>query len=126
MTAVERWNFKAAQVDMIGQRFGKLVVTGRVESDGAGRSRWRCRCDCGGERVTLRQTLIRGDAISCGCIRRKGAKRPGVEVPRQTPDRGVRGAASSAARQSFEDAWADACASARRLAERVTIRWEAE
>ena len=79
------WNFKAAQVDMVGERFGRLVVLCRAGSDGSGRARWRCRCDCGGEIVTLRQTLREGDAKSCGCLRRENARAIGKRYARRRP-----------------------------------------
>ena len=61
-------------VDMTGERYGRLVVVRRAVSDGAGRARWHCRCDCGGDAIYLRSVLIRGDAKSCGCLRRKQAR----------------------------------------------------
>lgn len=42
----------------------------RVASDGSGRARWLCRCDCGREVVRLRQVIREGgDRSSCGCWR---------------------------------------------------------
>lgn len=69
-------------VDMTGQRFARLVVVRRVASDGAGRARWLCACDCGGERVYLRATLIAGEAKSCGCLHRETARANGRIRPR--------------------------------------------
>jgi hypothetical protein len=46
--------------DLRGQRFGGLVVEGRVK--GA----WACRCDCGAETVVRAGDLNRGTAMSCG------------------------------------------------------------
>jgi hypothetical protein len=83
-----RWNFKAAAVNMTGQRFGRLVVLRRAGSDGNGRARWLCRCICGGEIVTLRQTLRAGDAKSCGCLRRENARAVGSgTVEPEPPER---------------------------------------
>lgn len=56
-----------APLDLVGQRFGRLEVLRRVESDRWGRTRWFCRCDCGTEKVTNRIDLRNGDARSCGC-----------------------------------------------------------
>jgi len=72
-----RWNFKPRQVDMVGERYGRLVVLGRATSDPSGRSRWFCRCDCGADVVALRQTLREGDTKSCGCLRREKARANG-------------------------------------------------
>lgn len=51
----------------IGQRFGRLLVTARLESDKNGNSRWLCKCDCGNESTPLGQSLRSGATISCGC-----------------------------------------------------------
>lgn len=57
--------------DMIGQRFGKLLVicraSDRLNPNGTRDIRWKCRCDCG-RIVTVRGSLLRcGDKQSCGC-----------------------------------------------------------
>lgn len=70
MTSVRdtgRWNFKAAPADMTGERHGRLVCVRRVASDGAGRARWLCRCDCGAEVIRHRMTLLDAKHSSCGC-----------------------------------------------------------
>lgn len=51
----------------IGQRFGRLLVVARLESDKRGNSRWLCRCDCGNESTPLGQSLRSGVTTSCGC-----------------------------------------------------------
>jgi hypothetical protein len=56
-------------VDLTGQRFGLLVVTGRATSTAAGHARWACRCDCGAETVASRGNLRDGRTRSCGCLR---------------------------------------------------------
>lgn len=38
-------------VDLIGQRFGSLVVAKRGDDDKNGHLRWQCKCDCGNEIV---------------------------------------------------------------------------
>lgn len=54
--------------DMTGQRFGRLVVTARADSDRNGNARWHCLCDCGERTVSLGFTLRNGAAKSCGCM----------------------------------------------------------
>jgi hypothetical protein len=64
-------NFK----DLTGQKFGKLTVVKRANNDIYNRSRWLCKCDCGGENEVLGYYLTSGRTISCGCITgRKKAK----------------------------------------------------
>lgn len=60
---------------MIGQRFGRLVVTDIVERDKHGHAMVECLCDCG-ERTIVRASLLKnGNTKSCGCGRAISAKK---------------------------------------------------
>ena len=61
-------------VALIGQRFNRLTVVDRAENDRFGKSRWRCRCDCGGETITRANTLLKGETQSCGCLHAETVK----------------------------------------------------
>lgn len=55
-----------AKVQMLGRRFGRLVVaaeSGRIRKEVA----WLCRCDCGNEIVSPGFNLRSGNTSSCGC-----------------------------------------------------------
>ncbi|MEK5645911.1 MULTISPECIES: hypothetical protein [Paenibacillus] len=55
------------QVDIVGQRFGKVEV---IKETGTGRNYDRmflCRCDCGTEKTCSMNDLRRGSIQSCGC-----------------------------------------------------------
>ena len=54
--------------DLIGMRFGRLVVTERMPSTPRGHSMWRCSCDCGGTKDILGTSLRKGATKSCGCL----------------------------------------------------------
>jgi len=57
-------------VNILGQRFGRLTVLSWVGTDAQRGSMWKCRCDCGEERVVRRRNLITpGNTVSCGCHR---------------------------------------------------------
>lgn len=56
-------------INVTGQRFGKLVVTGRSEKTSASGALWICNCDCGGKTVTTSLKLRKGHTSSCGCLR---------------------------------------------------------
>lgn len=75
-----------ALIDMVGQRFDRLIVVARAENDAKGTARWLCKCDCGGEAVSHGSNLRRGSARSCGCrqreIARSHAARMGVGMRR--------------------------------------------
>lgn len=63
-----------APVEMIGLRFGRLIVIARgpdYESNGKKTRRWFCRCDCGAEVLTFGNGLRSGHAKSCGCLRQE-------------------------------------------------------
>ena len=56
--------------DLIGKRFGRLVVVEFDHMDKYYSSHWVCRCDCGSEIVVSRGNLVKGRAKSCGCYKR--------------------------------------------------------
>lgn len=63
-----------ALVDLTGKRFGRLVVLGMEDlrgSKGHKNAVWRCRCDCGKEKVAYSMNLRRGNTTSCGCYSRE-------------------------------------------------------
>lgn len=64
-------------LQLVGQRYGRLVVIAQAPT--ARYSRWRCRCDCGAEVVVSAQLLRMGAAgtRSCGCLKRETARRNG-------------------------------------------------
>ena len=63
---------ESLSVDYTGRRFGKLLVLGRAEAGKNGRTRWKCRCDCGKECSVLQASLRAGKRTSCGCDSQKG------------------------------------------------------
>lgn len=58
--------------DIAGQRFGKLLVLSLVEKSKNGTTKWRCKCECGIEKVLFSTVLNRGQK-SCGCDARAAA-----------------------------------------------------
>jgi hypothetical protein len=67
--------------DLIGQRFGQLVVLSRApaNTNATKRAHWLCRCDCGTEIVKLGKYLLCGDTSSCGCAQRAMRERGNVK-----------------------------------------------
>lgn len=51
-----------------GDRFGRLVLIEEVEKRN-GRRQWRCKCDCGNEKIVQLRYMQDGGASSCGCYR---------------------------------------------------------
>lgn len=61
--------------DLTGQRYGMLTVVSLTDQrNGYGRLLYRCRCDCGGERLATRANLERGEITSCGCLSHRARK----------------------------------------------------
>lgn len=56
--------------DLLGQRFGRLLVVERVKNPHKNGAAWRCRCDCGNETVVSGGNL-RHRTRSCGCLARE-------------------------------------------------------
>lgn len=56
--------------DISGQKFGFLTVTEFAEIRNH-KAYWKCKCECGSEKVIASRPLISGATISCGCKRGK-------------------------------------------------------
>lgn len=54
--------------NIAGKKFGRLTAIESAETRN-GRMFWRCKCECGNERIVLREHLTRGSTTSCGCAR---------------------------------------------------------
>lgn len=53
--------------DLVGQRFGKLVVVEKTNLRKDGHIVWKCKCDCGGMTLAKSNELSCGMRVSCGC-----------------------------------------------------------
>ena len=69
-----KYKRKGYSLDLVGERFGRLVVTARAEDkvyekSGKHKSQWYCDCDCGNKnRIILGSSLTSGSTQSCGCL----------------------------------------------------------
>lgn len=54
--------------NLVGERFGRLVVVERSGSTPKGGARWLCRCDCGSDATVAAGNLRGGSTRSCGCL----------------------------------------------------------
>ncbi|MCD8225348.1 MAG: hypothetical protein LUC99_10985 [Clostridiales bacterium] len=62
------------RVDLVGKRFGRLVVLRQMPEKKGWESSWECRCDCGNVCVCQTDNLKRGTTRSCGCFRNEQRK----------------------------------------------------
>jgi hypothetical protein len=58
-------------LELTGKRFGRYTVIGRHGSGNGGHSFWKCRCECGNERIVDGSMLKLGRSNSCGCLFRE-------------------------------------------------------
>lgn len=56
--------------DLIGQRFGRLVVIAKASKHSYNQNFWHCRCDCGKETIVTTSHLRSGHSKSCGCLQK--------------------------------------------------------
>lgn len=74
----------SAKLNLIGLKFGKLTVIERAECKNA-RTYWRCKCECGNEKIVQGCNLKSGHTKSCGCTvienpPRKSHGRAGTDI----------------------------------------------
>jgi hypothetical protein len=53
--------------DILGKKFGNLLVLKRNGSDSGGHAMWLCICDCGKHTVVRGSHLRSSSTLSCGC-----------------------------------------------------------
>lgn len=61
---------EVCRLDLIGRKFGRLVVLENVGKDKCGSSQFFCGCDCGNKVVVRGSSLKSGHSKSCGCFRK--------------------------------------------------------
>lgn len=54
--------------DILGDRFGRVIVESKSGIIKDGKVSWNCLCDCGTRFVTTGRNLRRGVTKSCGCL----------------------------------------------------------
>lgn len=52
--------------ELVGKRFGRLVVLSKERHNG--RTKWNCQCDCGTIKSVIGSSLVLGHTKSCGCL----------------------------------------------------------
>lgn len=65
----------AKRLELTGQRFGRLTVSGFAGVNKRKTTLWVCSCDCGGTVTVVGTSLVSGNTKSCGCIGREKTTR---------------------------------------------------
>lgn len=63
--------------DILGERFGRLVVLEHLKGGFRENSLWKCLCDCGNILSVPASSLSQGKTKSCGCLQKESVKRMG-------------------------------------------------
>lgn len=72
-----------AALDLVGTRFGRLVVMGKAaERDKFRKVVWHCLCDCGTKTDVNTKNLRTNNTRSCGCLHRDTATKHGMRNTR--------------------------------------------
>lgn len=65
---------------MINEKFCRLTVISETRLQPKNRLAYVCVCDCGTEKVVLKENLTSGRQKSCGCLSKELAKKSGDRV----------------------------------------------
>jgi hypothetical protein len=60
-------------INLVGQKFGRLIAMERISSNSFGDTIWKCKCDCGNIVFVSAKKLKSGNTQSCGCLNRERA-----------------------------------------------------
>lgn len=71
------------KIDLIGQRFGRLIVLKYLEHNKDRRKVWLCKCDCGNITKGTTSNMICGKKRSCGCLRKEAQRQNGRKTGRK-------------------------------------------
>lgn len=76
---MSKQRYRTPQLELAGQRFGRLLALEKCGINHDKRILWRCRCDCGNETNATASALRLGLNKSCGCIKNshKGRRHDG-------------------------------------------------
>ena len=55
--------------DRTNIKYGKLTAIEYL-----GKSMWRCKCDCGNEKIISKEAVVEGKTKSCGCLKHNHPK----------------------------------------------------
>lgn len=59
------------EINILGKKYGRLLVVARVGSNKNNKIVWKCECDCGEIIDVIGSALRTGHTLSCGCFNRE-------------------------------------------------------
>lgn len=69
--------------NLVGRRFGKLIVVELSPKTKNRSTLWKCICDCGNEKIARNKNLLEGITLDCGCMSKQGYNQ-GQKISRLT------------------------------------------
>lgn len=98
-------------IPLAGCRIGRFVVLEEAGRTSGGSIRWRCRCDCGVEKLVHGQKLRERLTLSCGCLRHElararithGQSRSGHRTPEYQAWKGLISRCENPKNKCFDD-----------------------
>lgn len=66
-------------INLVGKRFGRLIVIEKAENNRWGQIQWLCLCDCGQEAVVRGCYLVSNHTKSCGCLQKEARVQSSVK-----------------------------------------------
>lgn len=57
--------------EMIGKKYGRLTILEEAGQDKKKKKLYKCKCNCGNEKILHGYRLRNGSTISCGCVWKK-------------------------------------------------------
>ena len=61
----------ARLINLVNQRFGRLLVIKREQNNNRNQTQWLCECDCGNNTIVQGSHLRSGGTSSCGCFKKE-------------------------------------------------------
>lgn len=62
---------KKVRMDLAGKTFGRFTVVEYSHTNKHGKSMWKCKCECGNERIVSGSHLTSRHSLSCGCLKKE-------------------------------------------------------
>jgi len=63
----------STEIDISNKKYGKLTAIKKAFYK-KGKSYWVFRCDCGNEKIIIKDNVVKGQTKSCGCLQKEIAK----------------------------------------------------
>jgi hypothetical protein len=76
--------------DLTGRQFTRLTVLNPEPKIGYGKTRWRCRCQCGKIVILAVDVLLSENTRSCGCLKADHIHDPRPQYPKHRKPRFLR------------------------------------